>query len=123
MHFCQKCENMYYIKINDDDDMLSFYCRNCGHVDEILNKEAMCLTSYSTKSNETGIASSINTFTKYDPTLPHLHNILCVDKNCISNREKDAPKSDVIYIRYNDNDMKYLYMCVYCDKVWKSALQ
>jgi hypothetical protein len=26
----------------------------------------------------------------------------------------------VIYIRYDDDNMKYLYMCVTCDTVWKT---
>lgn len=123
MHFCKNCENMYYIRLQEDSDELNFYCRNCGYVDEILNQESMCLTSYDKTSSESGISNSINSFTKFDPTLPHLHNILCINKECISNKEKNKCKSDVIYIRYNDSDMKYLYLCVYCDTVWKSTLQ
>ena len=126
MHFCKNCENMYYIKLQNEegiDNQLAFYCRNCGYVDEILNQESMCLVSYDKNTNESGISNSINAYTKYDPTLPHVHNILCINKECISNREDNGKQSDVIYIRYNDNDMKYLYMCVYCDKVWKSSLQ
>ncbi len=123
MHFCKNCENMYYIRLQDDSDELNFYCRNCGYVDEILNQESMCLTSFDKTSSQSGISNSINAFTKYDPTLPHLHNILCINKECISNKENSDVKSDVIYIRYNDNDMKYLYLCVHCDKAWKSTLQ
>lgn len=122
MHFCKNCENMYYIRLQEDSDELNFYCRNCGYVDEILNQESMCLTSYDKTSSESGISNSINTYTKYDPTLPHLHNILCINKDCVSNNENSKCKSDIIYIRYNDSDMKYLYLCVHCDTVWKSSL-
>ena len=32
MHFCEKCGNMYYLKIlNEDDDQLLYYCRKCGN--------------------------------------------------------------------------------------------
>ena len=30
MHFCIKCGNMYYIKI-DDNEELTYNCRKCGH--------------------------------------------------------------------------------------------
>ena len=74
--------------------------------------------SYDKNTNESGISNSINAYTKYDPTLPHVHYVSFYNKECISNREDNGKQSDVIYIRYNDNDMKYLYMCVYCDKVF-----
>ena len=29
MHFCEKCSNMYYISLQDDDsNKLIYYCRN-----------------------------------------------------------------------------------------------
>ena len=35
MHFCSVCENMYYIRIADEDsNKLIYYCRNCGHEKE-----------------------------------------------------------------------------------------
>jgi DNA-directed RNA polymerase subunit M/transcription elongation factor TFIIS len=34
MKFCSECNNMYYIKIDDNDEsQLIYYCRNCGHKD------------------------------------------------------------------------------------------
>ena len=36
MHFCIKCGNMYYIKINEDDDELIYNCRKCGHKNNTL---------------------------------------------------------------------------------------
>ncbi len=35
----------------------------------------------------------------------------------------DSPKGDassVIYLRYDDANMKYLYICEYCDTTWKT---
>ena len=49
MHFCIKCNNMYYIKIdNSDSNKLVHYCRNCGDV----NKEIVdnfCVSSINIK--------------------------------------------------------------------------
>ena len=36
---------------------------------------------------------------------------------------KDESDSEVIYIRYNDVDMKYIYMCVKCNTTWKTDEQ
>ena len=44
MHFCAKCENMYYIRISEmDGNQLIYYCRNCGHEDSILTSENICV--------------------------------------------------------------------------------
>ena len=32
MEFCKQCKNMYYIKLKSEEDnnKLTYYCRNCG---------------------------------------------------------------------------------------------
>ena len=124
MNFCNVCNNMFYMKINENNDNeLLFYCRKCGNEDSILNKEFMCLTDY-TETNKNFITSAINKFTKYDPTLPHIHNVTCPNKDCITNNDKEnETKCEVIYIRYNDVDMKYMYLCCHCDYLWKSEIK
>ena len=59
----------------------------------------------------------INSWIKHDPTLPHMHTIKCPNEKCKSN-EKDQT-SDIIYFRYNDTNMKYMYLCTICDFNWK----
>ena len=53
-----------------------------------------------------------------DPTLPRLDNIPCPNKECPSNNGSDK---EVIYIRYDDTNLKFIYLCVHCDKIWKSS--
>ena len=36
----------------------------------------------------------------------------------MSNEEGNTP--EVIFIRYNEVDMKYVYLCSKCDTVWKT---
>ena len=32
MHFCDKCDNMFYIKLSEDSpDSIIYYCKNCGN--------------------------------------------------------------------------------------------
>ena len=33
MHFCKKCDNMYYIKLDNTEKELIHYCRHCGFED------------------------------------------------------------------------------------------
>ena len=45
MHFCVKCHNMYYLKLNEgNSNELIYYCRNCGHEDETLSSENICVS-------------------------------------------------------------------------------
>ena len=43
-------------------------------------------------------------------------------ENEVVNYSNDATKSkrEVIYIRYDDINMKYVYVCVYCNTTWKT---
>ena len=61
----------------------------------------------------------VNKYTKLDPTLPRINNIPCPNPVCESNKDKDAVHPEIIYMRYDDINMKYIYTCTLCDKVWK----
>ena len=46
MHFCTKCDNMYYMRLSEaDSDKLIYYCRNCGHEDNMMTGENICITN------------------------------------------------------------------------------
>ena len=118
MHFCNLCSNMYYIKINTDDpNKLIYYCRKCGNEDSLLAIENVCVSRTQIKKNEQSFNHIINKFTKYDPTLPSINNILCPNTDCITNTENK--EREIIYIRYDDVNMKYVYLCYDCETIWK----
>jgi DNA-directed RNA polymerase subunit M/transcription elongation factor TFIIS len=118
MHFCSKCENMYYIRIDgEDSNKLIYYCRHCGHEeDNLLNTDTTIYKSY-TKSSSNASSNLINQYTKLDPTLPRVNNILCPNEDCITNKQKK--EREIIYIRYDEINMKYLYLCCDCDYTWE----
>ena len=58
-----------------------------------------------------------NEYTRFDPTLPHLSSIKCPNLECLSN--KGTKEQDVIYIRVDDKNMKYTYLCYNCNFTWK----
>ena len=135
MKFCSVCDNMYYIGIDETGgNQLTYYCRSCGHKDETLAGENVCVLKTQIKKGAQKFNHIINEYTKLDPTLPRIYNMKCPNAACKTNQmassavggggassNPDATSgTEVIYVRYDDDNMKYLYMCVTCDTVWKT---
>lgn len=128
MKFCSQCDNMYYIGISiEDSNKLNYYCRNCKHKDETIAEEGICVLNTQLRVGEQKFNHIINQYTKLDPTLPRIYNVKCPNMECKTNHGKSEDGSDsksepneVIYIRYDDDNLKYLYICVECDTTWKT---
>ena len=133
MHFCDKCNNMLYIKLmTEDSDNLVYYCRNCGNSEYTIDKDNICVSKTDIVIREKAYDHDINEYTKLDPTLPRTNNIKCPNQSCSSNiisgiEEQDTTGNsienkvnEVIYLRYDDINMKYIYMCTLCNKIWKT---
>lgn len=132
MHFCDKCSNMLYVRLQEEEaDSLVYYCRNCGNTGMPLTKENICVLNTPITTEEKGYQQDINEYTKFDPTLPRTINIKCPNQLCSSNKhavsdkeeeiEKIESKNEVIYIRYDDINMNFIYMCTECDAIWKTT--
>ncbi len=120
MRFCSNCDNMYYIRIdNNDSNKLVYYCRNCGNEDSTIASGAeLTVSRIEIKNNDKTYANIINQYTKLDPTLPRINNILCPNTKCETNTKNS--NKEIIYIRYDDVNMKYMYLCSTCDFVWET---
>jgi|TARA_R110002074_G_scaffold89077_2_gene195924 DNA-directed RNA polymerase subunit M/transcription elongation factor TFIIS len=122
---------MYYIRLDgENSNKLIYYCRNCGNEDDTLiaTLDNICVSKTTVKKKEGGVKHLVNEYTKLDPTLPRVSNIPCPNAACISNRDHGAKEDgedelphEVIYLRYNDAQLKFVYICNLCDSVWKSA--
>lgn len=122
MHFCSLCQNMYYIRIDSEDsNKLIYYCRNCGTEDSTISNENVTVSKIQLKKSEQEFSHIINNYTKLDPTLPRINKILCPNAECFTNTN-NTPR-EIIYIRYDDINMKYVYLCSTCDTVWKTEDQ
>ena len=118
MHFCSTCSNMYYVRINaDDPNKLVYYCRNCGNEDANLTTENNIVCKTQLKATDQSFEHIINQYTKFDPTLPRINTILCPNPECETNTKKT--EREIIYIRYDNINLKYVYLCSTCDTVWK----
>ena len=122
MHFCSKCDNMYYIKISDEEvvNTLIYYCRNCGNEDSVVTSENIVVSKTQLSRTEQKYGNVVNKYTKLDPTLPRINTIKCPNPTCKSNVKQNETEREVIYMRYDDINMKYVYICAVCDTVWKT---
>lgn len=141
MHFCNKCGNMYYVKIvkdqneGDNSEGLIYYCRKCGNEDSELykNKNNLCVSKTHIIGETQDFKNIINEYTKYDPTLPRIKTIDCPNKDCPTNSksskgkegeggesqgESQESEKEIIYLRYDNNNMKFIYLCTTCNNVW-----
>ena len=122
MRFCNGCNNMYYIKSKEEENnntTIVYYCRNCGKEDE--NIEQNYVVSSFNKSDNLSDNSFVNPYTKYDLTIPRVNTIKCINPYCNSNKEDNS--NNILLIRTNEVDMKYIYLCSICDTKWKSDIK
>lgn len=120
MHFCSVCSNMYYISISEEDpNKLVYYCRNCGNNDSSISLSDVNVSNSQLKKVEQEFGHIVNKYTKLDPTLPRVSNLLCPNIDCQTNKD-DTHEVEIIYIRYDETNMKYVYLCSTCDNVWKT---
>ena len=125
MKFCKVCDNMYYISIDKENpNKLAHYCRHCGDIDnEEYNTEMNTILNTQFKKSEQTFQHILNKYTKLDPTLPRIYNVPCSNEGCATNSEDGNKKQerDILYVRYDEDKLKYLYMCTICNHTWHSA--
>ena len=84
LNFCSQCHNIYELILKDN--VPTYQCKVCGHT-ETEDKGFFCIHSNQVGSNFKCYKSLKNKHTIYDPTLPRLNNIPCVNDACFTNRE------------------------------------
>ena len=116
-HMCPKCDYYMPLKKAQDDTAYARTCLNCGYLEE--EKPGLVMeTVIQEKASET-FSVVLNEYTKKDPRLPHITTLKCPNQTCPS-RQAGGPKSDVIYIKYDVQNMKFLYICTHCDHQWRT---
>tara|TARA_B100001059_G_C17770427_1_gene548090 strand:+ start:776 stop:1138 length:363 start_codon:yes stop_codon:yes gene_type:complete len=120
---------MLYIRLlSEDSNRLIYYCRNCGNTYDDIDKDNVCVLNSNVNMQDKGYLQDINEYTKLDPTLPRTQNIKCPNQSCPSNHTGDdssklTNKNEVIYLRYDDINLNYIYICTQCDTTWKTSEQ
>lgn len=120
MQFCSKCDNLYYKKLDTGNaNVLVNYCRNCGHIDELMS-EGVCVLNTQLKQNEQKFNDIVNEYTILDPTLPVINTMKCPNAECKTNTDTSAGPPEIMYMRYDGDNLKYMYICTACNTAWKT---
>ena len=118
VEFCDKCDNLFYLYENKETNTIVNVCKACGHTAE--KKDSMIVINNDTKiSIDKSDVIAHNPFICQDITLPTIQgnkNLQCKNKDC------PAENSTIYYIKYDENNMKYLYICKDCGTKWKNNL-
>lgn len=122
MHFCTECGNMYYIRLSEEDGKeLVYYCRKCGNEDDDLSMDNLVVSKTNIISSDESFHHIINRYTKMDKTLPRITTIKCPNPECVCNQEGSGVEPEIIYLRYDNTNLKFVYLCVHCDYTWKTG--
>ena len=115
MKFCSFCDNMMYINLTDDVKM-QYYCKNCDNKDECDTSQSICVIDNNYIDDETNYKQYLNKHIKHDKTLPRVTNIKCANKKC---KRRNDNNNEIIVIKYDFTNMKYLYHCENCEHFWR----
>ena len=114
IRFCPTCR--YYLFLQASTNTLQRLCRNCGYTE--TDEKGGLVMEQSSETSE-GYKILVNEFTRYDVRLPHIVKTLrCPEPVCKSNQ--GAAESDILYIKYDPANLKYLYICTSCGFQWTS---
>ena len=116
--FCDNCENMLYLYVDEEQGELYYCCKACSHKVKIDDNVKLV---YNNDNNKIDKSESINNnvYITHDITLPGIKNnsnIKCQNEDC------DAEEIDIKYIKYDEINMKYIYICNHCGCKWNNNL-
>jgi DNA-directed RNA polymerase subunit M/transcription elongation factor TFIIS len=123
--FCPVCSYYLYLQMAVDpastagDNRLNVrLCRNCGYKEEDKKGGLVSEILIKERSAE-GYKILLNEFTTRDFRLPHIRGSLkCPSALCDTNTK--GVESDIIYLKDDQVNLTYLYICSHCNTQWRS---
>lgn len=117
-YFCDMCSNMRDI-VKDESGSLGFHCKACNSTEKIKDK-AFCVYSISTRELDKSEFLNTCSHLTHDITLPKIvgnDNIKCPNPEC------NVDGNSITYIKYDDKNMRYMYICDNCGQKWKNQIE
>ena len=118
MEFCKICQNMLYLKAEEDQSLVR-YCKYCQYhqADKPDIGKAIRISKTMYSEDDLLYSQHRNAYLRFDPTLPRVQD----PKLCCENAECSGPKDkpQVLYVKYHPVHMKYFYTCDYCGYTWR----
>ena len=118
MKFCDVCQNMMYVRLEDDNSINS-YCKNCGFTDvpTAAQQERIFNVTRPDTDDRASYKQYLTPDIRHDKTLPRTRRLACPNPKC-SGAGATAGGTDVIYIKYDDINLKFRYHCCACSTFW-----
>jgi hypothetical protein len=117
IRFCSVCDNYLYLQVEGETQTLQRMCRNCGFKD--TEDQGGLVSEMHIEQRAAEGYTLINEFTLKDKRLPHLYNTMkCINATCPS--AAPGKESDIVYIKYDTENLRYIYMCYICQATWRS---
>jgi DNA-directed RNA polymerase subunit M/transcription elongation factor TFIIS len=109
MDFCKNCDNNLYLTRTEEGYISQ--CRYCGESVKLQSsdEEQIYYQSNFSKDDNLYFRCIMNCYSYRDPTIPKVHK-KCVYDGCDHN--------ECIYMKYSDDEMKYIYQCIGCKRSW-----
>lgn len=116
LEFCPVCENYLYLDAGSEEALVKS-CKTCGFKKTSDKGSLISETIIQAQSTEE-YKYVVNEFTKEDPRLPHYKNLTCPNGACAT---KSGKPNDVIVIKYDQKNLRFVYICNVCNAEWKSG--
>jgi DNA-directed RNA polymerase subunit M/transcription elongation factor TFIIS len=111
MKFCAVCDNLLYVKL--DDGGYVYQCNYCSSRFEPSEDDAV-VSEVNYRDDRAKYHHLLTPLLHEDPTLPRV-DLPCPNKDCT---RPARGRSDVLYIKYDAVNLRYLYSCGYCKHFW-----
>jgi len=116
IHFCGECYNLTYLATNEDQELVH-YCKICEKVEKFSGNN--CIYSIGFTNLDVSQVINSNKYITHDKTIPSIKNninLVCPKESCQTNTE--GIEKSFKYIKYDEKDMKYIYICNTCGQKW-----
>jgi len=112
MRFCEVCDNLLYVKVAAG--ALVDQCNYCGCSYSVESSTAPVLeTDY--RDDRAKYHHLLTELLHEDPTLPRVDNVPCPNEAC---SRPSRAKGNVLYVKYDPVNVRFLYSCCYCKAFW-----
>jgi len=110
---------MLYIYVNNETNKLYHSCKACGNIEEIEDKSRFIYNNSNQSKLDNSEVINLNPYISHDITLPVIKSnkhINCKNELC------DAEQTNITYIKYDDINMKFTYICNHCGSKWNNGI-
>lgn len=107
---------MLFVTVGKDGKSLVQVCKNCNTTNTMDQDGTLCLSETLFQDDGASAHALADASVKHDPTLPRVTNVVCPRGEACPGHNK---QQEVIYIKHNPVNMRYLYFCCHCDNFWR----